>query len=414
MKNKISKKSLLLALILLIPFIIFSVMGILKLKARFAVAAPTQSIPVSIRSITTDSGKAVRYISALATLKSAATIELKSETNGRIIELSKREGDWVKAGELLAIIDARISQAQADAGSSKVDSITRQIAAAKLQVKALESQKESAQAAFKFASRELERNEHLFVAGAVSASAIENSRMIHSDAKAKLKAIDAQISAQKSQTAALQAQSSSADSEQRVMKLRHDYSEVRSPADAIVSMRLQEEGNLVGPGAPLYRLEEEGQKKLLINMPEKTGSKVRPGQRVKVLDKNKIHNFVISRIYPSVSRFRQVTVEAEAEDSNLSGPFEQQMQVQIEVSSATGTIIPASARFVNFSDPDTMVIYELTGETANRRIIKPELIGSNANAVVSPETLAPGTVLAVGSYLQNTRLPASFTVEVLP
>lgn len=414
MTNKISKKSLLIALILIIPLVVFSIMGLLKLKARFAVAAPAQSIPVSIRTITTDAGKAIRHISALATVKSSASVELKSETNGRIIELTKREGDRVKAGELLAIIDARISQAQANAGSAKVDSIARQITAARLQVKALESQKKSAQAAFEFASRELERNEHLFVAGAVSASAIENSRMVHSDAKARLEAIDAQIAAQQSQTAALQAQSSSAGSEQKIMKIRHDYSEIRSPVDAIVSMRLQEEGNLVAPGAPLYRLEEEGPKKLLINMAEKTGSKIRLGQRVRVFDKDKTHNFVISRIYPAVSRFRQITVEAQAEGSELSGPFEQQMQVQIEISSATGTIIPASARFVNFSDPETIVIYELTGETATRRVIKPELIGSKGNTVVAPEVVAPGTVLAVGSYLQNTRLPASFAVEVLP
>jgi hypothetical protein len=90
-----------------------------------------------------------------------------------------------------------------------------------------------------------------------------------------------------------------------------------------------------------------------------------------------------------------------------------QLPVRITVETREGVVIPPEASFVDFHHPGQVLLYVIADGRAMRTSVRPLLRGDGSLLAVSPEQIAPGTTLALGNYLENVRLPASFSVEVI-
>jgi hypothetical protein len=90
-----------------------------------------------------------------------------------------------------------------------------------------------------------------------------------------------------------------------------------------------------------------------------------------------------------------------------------QIPVQIIVDRGEGTVVPEEAAFIDFNRSDRFFVYVIKDSMAARTSISALLHGDNGKKLVDTQILAPGAELAVGSYLENIRLPASFAVEVV-
>lgn len=167
------------------------------------------------------------YVSAVRgkhlTFETSGTITYIKKINGREL----REGDFVKAGELLAKVDdrklrAELAQAQAQTAEAETQRVAAQasisqgnasVEQAKADVIRTQADLEAAQDAYRLARSELKRREKLFAEGAISISDVDVYRNKAKDASAKVKAAQAQITAAQSQVKSSLSQLESAKSQ---------------------------------------------------------------------------------------------------------------------------------------------------------------------------------------------------------
>ncbi|GAB4280825.1 MAG: hypothetical protein Kow0029_25680 [Candidatus Rifleibacteriota bacterium] len=407
-----SKKPLIIAGVIAMVFFAVAAAGLKAIRARQSKASVMPSHPLAVKTVVAKRGVIQQTIPALATVKSAATVQVKAETAGRIISIAFREGDKFKKGDVLAVIDGREQQAQLSAAQARSNVVDGQIAAMKAGIKALESQRQGVKSNFDFLKTELERYEKLFNANAISVSDIESYRNRRNDAESKLLSLDAQIQAQKAQLASLLAQKKASRKEVDLWKVRKDYTEIVAEFDGILTMRHQEEGNLVMPGSILFSVDDTSKFRLIMQLPQNAAEKVRLGQKVFSVEFPDAE-MAVSRIYPAMNDLRQFVVEAATSKTFSQMKFDMQIPVSIIVKEVEGVVVDHTACFVNFTKPEEIYLFPISGKIARRVSLKPLLQNPEGDAVFAQDQLEPDTPLAAGSYLQNVRLPSSFTVEVL-
>ncbi len=409
---KTSKIYYLIIVVIAIAVVALAGIGLLRIRNRLAMARPMESRPLAVRVIEAGTGRVEKTISALATVKSAATVQLKAETGGKILSLPLREGDRVKAGQVIGIIDSREQDAQLQAAKARNQSASNQAAATAAGLQVLTSQLAAAQTNFEFWNGELKRDEELYQAGAIAQTALENTKNRHAEAQSRLTSLKSQIQSQKSQVDAVLSQKTASEKDVMLWQVRRDYTELSSPVDGIISARLQEEGNRVLPGAAVYNIEDTTKTRLIMQVPQEAAARIGPGQPVS-LRGHASASFNVSRVFPVLNELRQVTVEAETLTLPQGLVYDMQVPARIVVERGEGTVIPEEARFVDFSRPDRFFIYVVKDNLAVRASVAPVLDGDNGMTLVNAAEIPAGTVLAVGSYLENIRLPASFAIGVV-
>ena len=195
-------------------------------------------------------------------------------------------------------------------------------------------------------------------------------------------------------------------------QVRRDYTDLTSPVDGIISARLQEEGNRVLPGTAVYNIEDTTKTRLIMQVPQEAAVRIGSGQPVS-LRGHASASFSVSRVFPVLNEFRQVTVEAESPILPQGLVYDMQVPTSIVVERGEGAVIPETARFVDFSRSDRFFVYVVKDGIAVRTSVAPVLEGDNGATLANAAEIPVGTVLAVGSYLENIRLPASFAIEVV-
>lgn len=411
-EKKTDKRHVIILVVVILVFLVAAISGLKKINARLSKAEAMPSPPLAVKVVQVATGYAVRTIPALATVKSAATVQIKSDTGGTVLKLNFREGDMVKAGQKLAVIDSREQDAQLQASVARKDSAGNQVSAMHASLAALTSQLDSSQINLKYWQNEFTRGEKLFQARALTKSALDNMRNRMAEAEGKLASLKAQIQAQQSQIHALQSQQKAAEKDMQLWKVRRDYAEVVAPLDCIISARLQEEGNRVMPGTSIYNVEDVSSTRLIMQIPQESATMIRPGQEILWQD-GKNSGFTVSRIFPVQNELRQVTIEAETAGKAEDLVFDMILPVRIVVTRAQGLLIPQEARFVDFKDSGRFYVFAITGSVAQRVSLTPILNADDGLTIINVDTITPGTSLAVGPYLENVRLGASFTVEVV-
>ena len=168
-------------------------------------------------------------------------LTIGSEASGlAITKVLVDEGDWVTARQLLAKLDDALLQAQ---------------------LKETEAQIAHSRATLKINDADVRRADELLKTSAISIQAAEQRRATAEAARADLALAEAQ-------RAALQAQL--------------DQTEIRAPADGLVSQRTARLGKVVTPGDPLFHEVRDGILELDAEIPDRLIGRCRPGQSVRI------------------------------------------------------------------------------------------------------------------------------------
>jgi multidrug resistance efflux pump len=212
-----------------------------------------------------------------------------SEVQGRLQRLLVKEGDTVKRGDLLAVIQPKEwladmsfytnseRQAQAQVVQSEADlkyqeaQTTNQILQAEANLAAARAQVTQAEADEENARLTAGREEDLFKRGVESAQANDQARTSNEAAAARVESLRKQVEAAEAavalaeanaeQTAAHRAtvemsrhQLAAAGAQTERAQVRLDYTEIRAPIDGIVDSRAAREGEVVNPGQAIVTL----------------------------------------------------------------------------------------------------------------------------------------------------------------
>src|SRR5262245_54693904 len=129
--------------------------------------------------ITVTKGTIEEVVTAQGKLEPKQYVDVGTQVSGQLKKINVDIGDTVTKGELLAEIDPRVYQAQVEAGEAKLNSLRAQ----------LNQQKAEAV----LADQNLQRNQNLIAANAVSKQALQETESQAAVAKAQVDSIIAQI-----------------------------------------------------------------------------------------------------------------------------------------------------------------------------------------------------------------------------
>ncbi len=205
---------------------------------------------------------------AVGTVKAGISSKLGSKVMGVVKELYVREGDRVKRGQKLILID----QSQA---LSKLKSAEAALSEAKKALSAAISSKKSAEAQEKVISATYRRYLELRKRGAISKQEFEEIEAKYNQAKAQLKRALSMIEASKARVKLAEAELSSA----RIML---SDTVIRAPHDGIITAKLVDKGDLARPGMHLLTLETTKGFCVDIIVPESHIEHIYRGKKVKV------------------------------------------------------------------------------------------------------------------------------------
>jgi HlyD family secretion protein len=222
----------------------------------------------------------------------APVVDLAPKVAGRVVEVKVREGDRVKAGDLIARLDlgetalaperdARgLQSAEARFNDLRVGSRSAEIAQA-------EADLADKKAAVELARRELERQEALLSKKVGTQRDTDTARttMERAVANAKMAADRLQLlheGFRKGQTEQARVDVERARAVLKQSEAVAREAEIRAPADGVILHRMAEPGLLLGPGQPAVTLAFSNRLYVRTFIPETQLGRVRPGSPAEV------------------------------------------------------------------------------------------------------------------------------------
>jgi HlyD family secretion protein len=275
------------------------VLGALAVAAAaVAVLAPRRT-EVQVASVQTAYGSQ-QYVQLAASgyVVAQRRAAVASKATGRLVALSVREGSVVKAGDLIARVDASDVQASLGVGEAAV----RQAEAAMKQADAALAQARVQQAN---ADADLRRTQGLVAQGFVSPQALDTAQTRARSAQAATAAAQAALGTAQAAIAQARAQV-------KVQQVNRDSTEIRAPFDGVVLVKNANVGDLITPfsnaagtSGAVVTMADMATLEVEADVSEANVAKVRRDQPVEItLDAIPDLRFrgSVSRIVPTVDR----------------------------------------------------------------------------------------------------------------
>lgn len=174
-------------------------------ESNAAASAPPGGAP-AVSAVVVSLGDFPVTVSALGTVRSLASVEIRPRIEGELVAVEFQEGDRVEAGEVLVRLDDRTHQAQ--------------LAQANAELVQRQAQLESARA-------DLERFQRLAGNSNVSRQELESQRQLVHQYEGAVESARASV---------------------ENARVQLDYTVIRAPGDGLIGLRNIDPGNLVGPG----------------------------------------------------------------------------------------------------------------------------------------------------------------------
>ena len=204
-------------------------------------AAPAEDAPV-VTVLVPGQSVVARTVSGTGSL--AARVEMPVGVvgeGGQVTRVLVQPGDWVRAGQILAVIERSVQTEQ---------------------IRSLAAQVEVNRADAKLAQAQLDRAQALVKRGFISRADIDQRTATRDAANARVNVAVAQLAEQRARTGRL---------------------DIRAPASGLILTRDVEPGQIVGSGSGvLFRMAKDGEMELLAQLSESDLATLRPGNSATV------------------------------------------------------------------------------------------------------------------------------------
>jgi len=321
---------------------------------------------------------------------------------GRVVRIPVEEGQSVKRGDVLIVLDdedERASVAQARGAVAQADARLRQLR--EVGLPAAEQALIQAQANLTQARQQHERAKELKAKGFVSQAALDDAQRNLDVAESQLSAGKLQVATNRpsgSDFALAQTALAQARANLGVAQAKLDQTVILAPVDGTLIARNVEPGNVVQAGKELMVLAPEGETQVVVQIDEKNLAQLRIGQHALAsADAFPRERFAAVLVYinPGIDALRG-SVEVKLRAPEPPGYLRQDMtvSVDIEVARSAGTVVvPAdTVRDANGAQPWVLAV---DGGRATRRAVKLGLKGDGRVEVL--DGVAPGDRLISAS-----------------
>ena len=386
--------------------------------------APVQVVPVVRTGI-------VQSVVATGRVNAPARMEIGSEVPATVLEVRVREGDRVKAGELLLRLSddearAGLQQARGALAEARGRATQQATVAAPVAAQAVVQ----AEAAFTSAQREHQRASDLVAQGFFSRQKLDDAQRALDTARSAL--ASARVQAQANQSSGVERVLAASRVDQAaaavdVAGARLARLSISSPIDAMVLTRNVEPGSMAQPGRVLLTLAAQGGLRIDTSVDEKNLRLLSPGMTARaVADAYPGQSFDARLVYiaPAVDPQRG-TVEVRLAVPNPPAFLRPDMTVSVELVGGmkkNALVLPSAA--VRDADREAPWVLLLSDGHALRVPVTPGLRGVGAIEIVAglkegdeaiPQTekaspgdrvrrgpgVAPNTGMEVPSFIQR-------------
>jgi len=323
-------------------------------------AAPAPSAQVPVVTVTSP-GQSIVARTVTATGSLAARVEMPVGVigeGGMVSRVLVQPGDWVRAGQPLAIIERSVQVEQ---------------------VRSLAAQVEVARADAKLAQAQLDRAKALVGRGFISAADIDQRTATRDAAQARVNVAVAQLAEQRARTGRL---------------------DIRAPAKGLILTRAVEPGQIVGSGSGvLFRMAKDGEMELQAQVAEGDLATLRPGNSAVVTPIGGKDQFAgrvwqVSPVVDPTARQGIARVAIPYNPAIRPGGF---AAVTITSGSGTAPLLPESAVQ---SDPKGNYVYVINAKNmVERRDVTVGQVSDAGVAVTSGITGTEKIVTSAGAFL---------------
>jgi len=321
------------------------------------------------------------------TLQARVPMVLSARTTATIIALHADQGDVVKRGELLAMLDARDLAAKRAAAAGAQETVARNIRAA-------EANLAKSQADLDLAHSNDRRNQELFRAGFISQAALDASQ-------ATLRSAEAGVASTSATLGARQSEARTSAQESQYAEALLSYARIVAPSDGIITQRTAEVGNTVVPGTPIFRMVDPATLWIATRIDETVVGRVRVGQSAQIRMRTgetlpgKVAR--ISRESDPAARELEVNVAFDTPPERFA--IDQEAEVMIRAGEDQGVVLPVSALMQMQGRQGVLIAIDgrarfvavETGAAASGRVVVHKGIDAGAQVVANPQGVQPGT-----------------------
>lgn len=311
--------------------IILALSAVAVLLALLAYRMFVYAPPVAV--IQVEEGKVALDVRGPGVVASRIQVTVSTRVTGTLKALHADQGDNVKAGQLLALLDDTDTAAKAGGAAAAAAASQRNIVAADAALAKARADRELAQGNFR-------RDEEVFRAGYISQAAMDA-------AAAALKSAQSGEANAAATLGARRAESQASAQEAVHARALHSFTRIIAPMDGLIIVRDAEAGDVVVPGSPIFRMVDTRKLWVATRIDESVVGHVEPGQPATIrLRSGKELPGEVARINrQSDAATRELKVDVAFREIPERFAIDQEAQVVIHAGEEKGAVIPASALF---------------------------------------------------------------------
>ncbi|HHH55186.1 MAG TPA: HlyD family efflux transporter periplasmic adaptor subunit [Bacteroidetes bacterium] len=172
-------------------------------------------------------------------------VKISSDVSGEVVQLDVKEGDSVKVGQILAVVNPDTYQSVVERAKASLNNAKAQLANAKSMIQANIAQKEQIVSKLEIAKKNYERNKKLHDQKVISDVDFENAYSAYKELQSSLKSAEANILSARESAKAAGFNVKSAEAALKEANSNLKRTTIVAPIDGIVTMLAIEEGERV-------------------------------------------------------------------------------------------------------------------------------------------------------------------------
>lgn len=187
----------------------------------------------------------IQTVTASGKIYPEEEVKISSEVSGEIIELTVKEGDYVKKGQLLARIKPESYQAVLEQGGAQLDNTKAQLSTAKARISQAQAAASQAQAQYESAQTAYTRAQELLTKKIISKADFETAEATYKSAKATVESAKADVEAAKHTADAAGYTIRATEATIKEAKINLNKTTIYAPMDGIISLLNVKKGEKV-------------------------------------------------------------------------------------------------------------------------------------------------------------------------
>lgn len=373
-----------------------------EVQAQPDSSQPQEDDSVAVETAIAETGSLEDTIEYTGTTQPIRLVSLRSQAEGRLMNLEVDVGDAVVQGQSLGQIDDRLLAAQLNQAEAELAALQSEVAQAESEVSDAQAQVGQARAELQQAQSDADRLQSLFESGAGTEQSAEQARTAAVTAEQAVRSTEEQVRTRRQAVIAAQGRVEAQRSVVSEENERRQYSLLTSPLNGAVLERVSEPGNLVQPGDEVLTLGDFSAIKVIVQVSELELASVRTGQSVQVrLDAFPDQDFrgQVARISPAAdptARLIPIEIALPNPEGRIGSGLLARVQFQSE---QTARVVVPETALAAAGQENEATLFVVAGKAETAKAVARSIqIGNRANGQVEIRAgLKPGESYVVRS-----------------